>query len=100
MTLQTRDGGKDIIVRYTNDFGEDVIYIECKHSPKKKKIGAGVIRKLVGVMNLDNVTKAVIYTSSFFSKVAKDLAEKVKNRITLFDRHDLLADIDKIMSMA
>jgi len=94
---QTRDGGKDVIVLHKDFFGENEIYIECKKYASKRAVGTDIIDKIVGVMTLDNITKAIIYTTSYFSKKAKILAEKIKHRLTLFDRKELLEQINQVM---
>ena len=96
ITPQTRDGGKDIIIRH-DVLGEALIYIECKKYSPEKPVGSEAIQKLVGAMALDYATKAVIYTTSFFSQAAKKLAAKIKYRLKLFDRIDLLEQIKNVM---
>jgi len=100
LTPQTRDGGKDIIVRH-NVLGEMKIYVECKrYNPNKKRVGSEILQKLIGIMDLEGAAKAIIYTTSFFTSAAKKIAKDIRNRLTLYDRRDLLLQIDTAMCTA
>lgn len=96
LTKQTRDGGKDIIIRHY-DLGDTLILIECKKYAPNRAVGSDMIQKLIGTMVLSGATKAVMYTTSYFSKCAKKLVETVRNRLTLYDRKALLEQINQVM---
>lgn len=90
-TKQTRDGGKDLIAKTTVGGIPFVILIECKHH--NKKIGVDYVRQLFGVQNMEGVNKAVLVTSSSFTKDAIKFAERRSHLIQLIDGQSILNDI-------
>ena len=71
LTQETRDGGKDIIIRKPEVLGDFVYYVECKKYSASRHIGVGIIRNLVGTVNTDRVNGGILATTSFFTKDAK-----------------------------
>lgn len=90
-TQQTRDGGKDLIARIDCNGIPFIIFIECKHH--KKKIGIEFVRALYGVQNIEGVNKAILVTSSSFTKDAINFAKETKFLIDLIDGETILKDI-------
>lgn len=73
LTKETRDGGKDIIIRKPDMLGDLVFYVECKQYSPKRKIGVDIVERFSGVIELDKVNGGVIATTSFFSPDAQKL---------------------------
>jgi len=68
LTKKTRDGGRDIIA-LKNDLGIPVKYIiECKRYARDNKISVDVARSLYGVQMQEGANKAIIATTSYFTK--------------------------------
>lgn len=73
-TPQTNDQGKDVIVYgYKN---HEVTYVECKHYKDDILVGREIVQKLMGACSLDGVKKAIIITTSNYTKTAIDCQKK------------------------
>ena len=85
LTAQTHDGGKDIIaVRNSND-RLDKLIIECKKFKRDHPVGVRYVRELYGVKKLDKATKAILATTSYFTRDAKRIEEQVISELELKD---------------
>lgn len=69
-TQQTRDGGKDLIIRKPEILGDFIYYVECKKYAAERHIGVGIVRNLVGTVSTDRVNGGILATTSFFTKNA------------------------------
>jgi len=85
LTPQTRDGGKDIIVKSNNVIAESVWFVQCKHYSLDKPVGIAVFREVVGTHLLNKPNKSIIVTSSYYTKEVINEVEKVKNIINIKD---------------
>lgn len=94
LTQQTRDGGRDIIVKQMVMGSPFVMIIECKRYHAQNKVSVNIVRELCGVQTADNVNKAMVVTSSFFSDDAIAFAEKRDSLMGLADFHSLMAWIN------
>ena len=65
LTQETRDGGKDIIIRKPEVLGDFVYYVECKKYSASRHIGVGIIRNLVGTVNTDRVNGGIFARREF-----------------------------------
>ena len=90
LTQETRDGGKDIIVKQMVMGSPFVMFIECKQYNAKNKVSVNIIRELCGIQTEDKVNKAMVVTSSFFSKDAIAFAEKRGSLLGLADFNSLM----------
>lgn len=98
LTKQTRDGGKDLIMKTTLEGGlKFLINVECKKFSKEHTVGVDVVRSVKGVHVEDNVNKSIIVTTSTFTNDAKKFADK-NELITLMDINCLIELIKKINS--
>jgi len=98
LTPRTRDGGRDIIaIRSDHDIKAKYI-IECKKYGFSNKIDVNVVRQLYGVQQAEGANKAVLVTTSKFTRDAIDFAnrEKTKWHLDLIDYQSLVAWIKKI----
>lgn len=77
LTQKTRDGGRDIIAIKNNET-ELKYLIECKRPDPGNKIGVKPVRELLGVKQDEKATKAILTTTSYFSKDALQLFERNK----------------------
>lgn len=77
LTQQTRDGGKDIIAINKRDTDLRFL-IECKRPDRGNIVGVGAVRELLGVQSDERATKAILATTSYFSRDAILLQERNK----------------------
>jgi hypothetical protein len=77
LTQQTRDGGRDIIA-IKKEETELKYLIECKRPDPGNIIGVKPVRELFGVKQDEKATKAILATTSFFSKDAIMFFERNK----------------------
>lgn len=85
LTQATRDGGKDLIIARRDDIDNFIYYVECKQYHSKNPVGVHLVRELMGTVHADQVTAAILITSSYFSRDAKAYANKVKHQLGLVD---------------
>lgn len=91
-TKRTRDGGKDMLAFITGAEGDKLKYVvECKH-PKTtaKKIDVSVVRQFRTVISDENANKGLIVTSSYFTKDARNHANRQGAIISLKDIDDIM----------
>lgn len=77
LTQKTRDGGVDIIA-IKNDQVKMKYLIECKRPDPDNPVGIKPVRELFGVKNDNKATKAILATTTYFSKEALMFFEKNK----------------------
>lgn len=87
LTPATRDGGKDIIAKTDVGGLPFVIYVECKQWDETRKVGIDVVERLSAVQLDAHINKSVVVTTSFFTKGARDYAEKYN--MSLIDWNNL-----------
>ena len=90
ITPATRDGGCDIIATKDINGIPYMILIECKRYSKERKAGVQLVRSLLGVQSDMRANKAILVTSSLFTKDAREFAERQNYLISLVDIDDLL----------
>jgi restriction endonuclease Mrr len=81
------DNGVDIIAIHENNISPINYLIQCKHL--KNKIGVSTIRELYGVKTDLKASKAILVTTSDFTKGAMQFAEKNTWEIELIDFNNL-----------
>ena len=96
VTPRTRDGGKDIIATYNMSGIPCMIIIECKKYSKKNKVGVGIVRSLHGVQTKEHYGKAVVVTSSSFSKEAQDFTNDMNDMMILIDFQELMDMVNSV----
>ena len=94
LTKETRDGGKDIIIREPGILGDFIYYVECKKYAAKRHIGVGLVRNLVGTINTDRVNGGILATTSYFTPDAKKFVTDNK-----YDYQIQMHDYNKIKEM-
>lgn len=85
LTARTRDGGRDIIA-----FGKEhdihaKYVIECKRFAAHRKVGISYVRELYAVKQLEHATKAILATTSFFTKPARAFESQYLYELELKD---------------
>jgi HJR/Mrr/RecB family endonuclease len=93
LTKQTRDGGYDILALKKIDGFPFKILAECKRH--KKTIGIEIIRSFCDVINQENASKGVIFTTSYYSPDAIKRQIKMGTLLDLRNRDDLIEWIIK-----
>ena len=79
---RSHDDGVDGVV-IQDPLGIDHIYFQAKRNQEKNLVGSGDIRDFMGALNLKDTHKGIFFTTSDFSKPARDAAEKASYRIVL-----------------
>ncbi len=91
LTKATRDGGKDIIAIQSN-MGIKLKYIvECKRYAMHNKVTLDVVQRLYGVKMAEKANKAILVTTSSFTKDASKFASQHCWDLSLKDKRDLLS---------
>ena len=91
LTKATRDGGKDIIA-IQSSMGINLKYIvECKRYAVHNKVTLDVVQRLYGVKMAENANKAILVTTSSFTKDANKFASQHCWDLSLKDKGDLLS---------
>ena len=90
LTPAQKDGGKDIIAKRNNDGIPICLYIECKKYDIDNPVGVGIVRSASGVREHDKVNKAIIVTTSRFTRGAFEFAKEEKHMIQLMGLDELL----------
>jgi len=91
LTPPIKDGGYDIFA-ISKDIEAGVSsswIIECKKYQKQNKVGVDIVRALYGVKSNLKVANALIATTSYFTKGAKDFKES-RYDIEFKDYHDII----------
>lgn len=73
-----------------------MILIECKKYNVSHKVDVQLVRSLLGVQTDGKVNKAILVTTSLFTKDARKFAERHEYLISLVDINDLLKMIGNI----
>lgn len=93
LTPASGDGGSDVYVVESNALGRSLTVVQAKRYAAHRKVGVGVVRELLGTINLANASAGMILTTSFYTRGALKLEEELPYRISLrnyFGLQDLL----------
>jgi hypothetical protein len=93
LTQKTRDGGRDIVA-IKNTETELKYLIECKRPDPGNIIGIKPVRELFGVKQDEKASKAILVTTSYFSKDAIQFFERNKWELESKDFDGLMNWID------
>ncbi len=100
LTPETRDGGYDILaLRHQRVTGDEVFLVECKRYARSRKISVGMIRSLIGVVQLGNVTKGMLVTTSQLTGPAKTLVTANSSRLMVHEYETLVEWLNSICSI-
>jgi hypothetical protein len=91
LTKETRDGGKDIIA-IGQHMGIDVKFIvECKRYARERKVTLDLVQRLYGVKLAEQANKAILVTTSSFTKDSIRFASQHRWDISLRDCEDVFS---------
>jgi hypothetical protein len=76
LTRQTRDGGRDIIAISEHLDIRSKYLIECKRYLPDNKVTISLVQRLYGVKMAESANKAILATTSSFTKPAKEFASE------------------------
>jgi len=94
-TKVSRDGGVDIFAWKRDVAGVSLTIVQCKKHSPENPVRVGVVREVVGSMNIHSATAAAIFTTSYFTKAAADEAMKIRYRLSLNDYFEIMQSIAK-----
>lgn len=95
ITPRTKDGGYDVLAEKNSKREQERLHIECKRY--EQRVGVEIVRKVLGTLNVRNATKAVLVTSSSFTKPAIEEAHLSK-RVELIGSVDFDSEMRKHVS--
>jgi HJR/Mrr/RecB family endonuclease len=90
LTKMTRDGGRDIVAIYETMGISTKYLIECKRYAMSNKVSLGLVQRLFGVMVAEQANKAILATTSTFTKDARFFANTHMWDLDLKDYNDIL----------
>lgn len=90
LTTNGADGGIDIIATQKADIGELLLIVDCKRYRPDNHVGIGIVRSLYGIGQQMRASMAMLATTSFFTKRAKEFQSTVRHQLSLKDYNDLL----------
>lgn len=85
LTAPSRDGGKDIVAIRADHGIVSKLLIECKRYVPPNMVKVGLVRQLYGVKQLEQATKAVLVTTSYFTRGARELEQQHLYELELKD---------------
>jgi restriction system protein len=89
LSPQTRDGGVDLYAVKHTVFGRRLLVVDCKRYRPDRPVGVGVVRGMVGAVDISGANAGLVISTSRFSAPAKTLAAQYPFRIDLQDYFDL-----------
>jgi len=89
LTPASGDEGVDVYVVRNEDVGRTLWVVQAKRYAAHNKIGAGVVRELLGTVHAKNASAGMIVTTSFFEPGAVRLEQQFEFRIGLRDYFSL-----------
>lgn len=90
LTKQTCDGGFDIVALKKHRDGPHKLLIEAKRYARARPVGVSVVRQLLHVRDEHRATRALLATTSRFTKAARELMAKHEYELGLRDYDDLM----------
>jgi len=96
LTAQTRDGGKDIIAFHNVLNIKSKYLFECKRYAIENKVSIDVVQRLYGIKHAEGANKAVVVTTSDFTRDARAFAAAHRWDLELKAYEDLLDWLRKV----
>lgn len=91
MTPKSKDGGRDILSILKTPIGEILTIVECKQYSKDRKVGIEIAERFMWVCDHnDHASKAMIVTTSGFTKGCYQLREKYLYKLELKDLDSII----------
>jgi hypothetical protein len=91
LTKATRDGGRDIVAMYEHMNIRTKYLIECKRYARTNKVSIAIVQRLFGVKIAEAANKAILATTSTFTRDARQFASNHIWDLDLKDYTDILA---------
>jgi len=85
LTAKTRDGGRDIVAIGNKNNIKTKFLIECKRFAPNRPVGIAHVRELYAVKQFEHASKAILATTSYFSKPARELERQYLYELELKD---------------
>jgi len=95
ITPATRDGGKDIIAKYSTPIGDVLTLVEVKRYRRDRPIRVELVRQLYGVLYDHAASHAMFVTTSSFTRDATEFQQRHKYELSLRDMSDVKTWLDK-----
>lgn len=95
LTPQTRDGGYDILAYYACDEGEGLCLVETKRYKRERRIGVGAVRSLYGALKDKEADRAMLVSTSGFSRDALAFQSRHPYELELKEYSDVFAWLRK-----
>lgn len=89
VTRRSKDGGYDIRLLSKAKLGKIITLVECKRYSPLNKVGVEIVRGLYGVVGIEGANRGIIATSSYFTKGAKSIQDRVSGQLYLQDFDEL-----------
>jgi HJR/Mrr/RecB family endonuclease len=90
LTKATRDGGKDVIAIYNKLNINTKYIIECKRYAKERKVSLALVQRLLGVKIASAANKAILATTSSFTRDAIVFTSNHMWDLELKDYNDII----------
>lgn len=100
LTAATHDGGRDIIAYRSDSLSPEKILVECKQSAAGRTIGVSAVRGLFGVATDEKASRAIIVTTSQFSREAREFIVRNQFKIEAVGREDLIRWVEEYFKRA
>lgn len=91
LTKATRDGGRDIVAIQKQMGIASKYLIECKRYSSARRVSIAVVQRLLGVKIAERANKAILATTSTFTRDARRFASTHLWDLDLKDYNDILA---------
>ena len=99
LTLPTHDGGYDIrAVRADENMGEVLLLVEAKRFRPDRPVGVDIVRDLYAVKQIKHATKAMLATTSYISRDAKEAFRDFMFELDFREYQDIVSWLRKYYS--
>ena len=85
LTPASGDEGVDVYVVSNDELGRTLWVVQAKRYAANRKVGAGVVRELLGTVYAKNASAGIVVTTSFFEPGAVRVEQEFEYRIALRD---------------
>lgn len=89
LTPASGDEGVDVYVVRRDDLGASLTVVQAKRYAADHKVGAAIVRELVGTVDLKRATSGILITTSDFEPGARKVQQQYEYRLSLKDYVDL-----------
>lgn len=90
LTKETRDGGYDILAIQDLGYTKNKYLVECKRNRADRPVDINIVRQLLYSIDKYKANKGMIFTSSYFTSVAKQEQQLNQYLLDLKDGTDII----------